>query len=105
MNNRASISSIPIGKGNLIIFGGFIGETRSEIGEDIVARDISKILLSKIIYLDGKIISKFHNRENVINEKISIDIPREKINDFVFVAFSIDRNSYFFFEKQIGYPG
>ncbi len=93
--DKTSIAAVPVGNGSLIIFGGAVGLTRSEFGEDVVANDVATILLSNIFQSGGQISFNTAFRENMAST-LTISVSKGEFSGASFVAYSIDDYSYFF---------
>lgn len=94
--DKTSIAAVPVGSGSLVIFGGSVGNTRSELGEDIVVNDVANILLSHILQSNGQISFSTVNRENIVNDTLALSTPKSEVSGVFFIAHSIDNYSYFF---------
>lgn len=94
--DKTSIAAVPVGNGSLIIFGGAVGMTRSEFGEDIVANDVTNILLSNILQSNGQTSFDTVTRENVANGTLILNTSKDEFAGVYLVAYSIDNYSYFF---------
>jgi hypothetical protein len=95
-DDKTSIGAVPVGKGSLIIFGGPVGMTLSEFGEDIVANDVANILLSNILQSNGQVSFNTIYRENITNDTIILSVSKDEFSGISFVVYSIDDYSYFF---------
>jgi Gpi18-like mannosyltransferase len=102
---RTSISSLPIGDGHLLLFGGGIGTVFTATGEDVLSHDIAQILCSGFPFSSGVI--AFSSYELAKNEAkaSSLDVPLpqdQKITGIVIVVFS--KSPYDRFFAQQTYP-
>ncbi len=94
--DKTSIAAVPVGKGFLIVFGGEIGATRTDIGEDILADDVANILLSNILQSNGQVSVNIIYRENIESDTITINIAKNEFSGISFIVHSVDDYSYFF---------
>lgn len=94
---RTSIAAVPVGSGHLVLFGQGISNEFSVSAEDIISRDIARILLSRVLYSSGSIASCSVrlNRNEVITDRIDIELPDSwEPLIIVLVAFSRSPHSY-----------
>ena len=94
-DDRTSIAAVPVGKGFLVLFGGEVGLTRTETGEDVVADDVAKILLSNVLQSNGQTVVATINRENITNETLTLQVPKTTFKGMFFLVYSTDNYSYF----------
>lgn len=99
---RASIASVPVGNGYLILFGGGPGRAFTATGEDVIAHDIAHILCSGFPFSTG--IAAYEslemNRSENINGSISVTLPSgENVAGVLVVGFSKSPYVRFFFRQ------
>jgi Gpi18-like mannosyltransferase len=102
---RTSISSLPVGNGHLLLFGGGIGTVFTSTGEDVIAHDIAQIICSGVLFSTG--VQAFSSYELERNEATasSLDVPTpqdQNITGIMVVAFS--RSPYDRYFTQQTYP-
>jgi Gpi18-like mannosyltransferase len=102
---RTSISSLPVGNGHLLLFGGGIGTVFTATGEDVIAHDIAQILCSGFPFSSG--VCAFNPYELEKNEaqtsSLVVPVPQDQnITGIMIVVFS--KSPYVeYFSRQI-YP-
>jgi hypothetical protein len=79
-NPRASIVSVPVGSGHLILFGGAVGRVLTPIGEDAIAHDIAQILCSGFTFSSDIVTSNSHElgRNNALEAFLNIPISQSQ---------------------------
>lgn len=106
---RTSISSLPVGNGHLILFGGGIGTVFTATGEDVIAHDIAQILCSGFPFSSG--VCAFSPYELEKNEaqtsSLAVPMPQDQnITGIMIVVFSKSPYVKYFIRQTypIGYP-
>ncbi|HXX88540.1 MAG TPA: hypothetical protein VEH86_08860 [Candidatus Acidoferrum sp.] len=88
---RTSIAYVPVGSGQLILFGGGVGRVFTVSGEDAIAHDIAQILCSGFDFSSQIVTSSLHQLGRNEGESGSISIPlpqNQGITGVMIVAFS-----------------
>jgi Gpi18-like mannosyltransferase len=106
---RTSITSLPIGNGHLILFGGGIGTVFTATGEDVIAHDIAQILCSGFPFSSG--VCAFSPYELEKNEaqtsSLAVPMPQDQnITGIMIVVFSRSPYVNYFIRQTypLGYP-
>jgi Gpi18-like mannosyltransferase len=105
---RTSISSIPVGNGHLLLFGGGIGTVFTSTGEDVIAHDIAQILCSGVLFSTGVYaFSSYELEKNEIKaSSLDVSTPQDQnITGIIIVAFSKSPYDRYFTEQThpVGY--
>jgi hypothetical protein len=100
-NTRTAIACLPIGMGQLILFGGGIGRSFTAIGEDVVAHDIAQIICSGVLFSRGTITCNVHelNKDESINGNITVSTPSSEHVGIIVTAFSKSYHVNYFSRK------
>jgi len=99
--STTSVGMIPLGKGKIVIFGGFIP---SASYAKIIAKDISQIIVSGV--LSGKI--EFYKKYSIsnhetVNDKIKVTIPAKY--KFILYVFQNSQEGLFYKRLYINSGG
>ncbi|HXX88534.1 MAG TPA: glycosyltransferase 87 family protein [Candidatus Acidoferrum sp.] len=102
---RTSISSLPVGAGHLLLFGGGIGTVFTATGEDVIAHDIAQMLCSGYPFSSGVFASSSYELAKNEVKASSLDVPMpqdQNITGVMIVVFS--KSPYDQFFTQEVYP-